>query len=159
MKIEQKNTLLIISLVLLVLGGVAGSGFLLIRDHVTGHIDGDLGRAQTLFEQTYKNRSQKLQRTVRSLRKETGLIAAALTDDIATIDSKLDTLYPRVGVDFVAVYLTNQSRLRTARGNQAYYSSPQFLNSNVLAGLTGSLGRDDKQVFANTFEFRNCGDE
>ena len=45
MNIEQKNTLFIISLVVAVLFGVAGAGFLLVRDHIAVSISEDLDRA------------------------------------------------------------------------------------------------------------------
>ena len=115
MKIEHINTLLIISLVLLVLFGVAGTGFVLLRDHVKISIEADLDRGQRVFEQARRSRSEKLLSAARSVSRESGLIAAALSSDIAAVRSKLEHLYSPTGADFMAVYLT------TGRGGGSHH--------------------------------------
>lgn len=149
MKIEQVNTLLIISLVLLVLFGIAGTGFVLVRDHVRVSIEADLDRAQQVFEQAHKSRSDKLLSVARSVSREPGLIAATLSSDSAAVRSKLDHLYPPTGADIMAVYFDIGHRDVAAAGSIPSYTSPQSLGAEVLTDLVDSLGRDEQAASAN----------
>jgi len=149
MNIEQKNTLFIISLVLLVLFGVAGASFLLVRDHVTDSIEADLGRAQTVFVQAQRNRFDNLLTVARSVRDEPSLIAASLTGDIATVRGMLNDLYPRPGSDFMAIYLDTGPGGVAGAGNKPHYTSPQVLSSPVLVGLVRGLTKGESASFGN----------
>ena len=117
MKIEQANTLLIISLVLLVLLGVAGTGFLSIRGQVTASIEQDLDRAQQVFQQAQKSRSDELVTLARSLSSEPDLIAAALSSEISAVRRKLERFYPHSAADFMAVYLGSERTAVATAGN------------------------------------------
>ena len=149
MIIEQKNTLFIIALVLAVLLGVAGAGFLLARDHVAISIGEDLDRAQKFIVQVQKNRFENLRAVARGVREEPGLIAASLTGDIATIRRVLDDLYPQAGADFMAVHFETGPGGVAGAGNKPHYTSPQILNSEVLSDLVRSLSRGDRFVFGS----------
>jgi diguanylate cyclase (GGDEF)-like protein/PAS domain S-box-containing protein len=147
--IEQKNTLFIIALLLLVLLGIAGTGFLLVRDHVAVSIGEDLDRAQKVFVQAQENRFDNLLTVARSVRNDPSLIAATLTGDTAAVRSMLDDLYPRPGADFMAVYLDNGPGGVAGAGNKPHYMSPQFLSSEVLTDLVRSLTRGDRVALGN----------
>jgi diguanylate cyclase (GGDEF)-like protein/PAS domain S-box-containing protein len=147
--IEQKNTLFIILLVLVVLLGVGGAGYLLVRNHVASDINADLDRAQKVFVQAQKNRFDNLFTVARSARDEPSLIAATLTGDIATVRSMLDDLYPRPGADFMAVYLDTGPGGVAGAGNKPHYTSPQILSSSVLTNLVRGLTRGDRVAFGN----------
>jgi diguanylate cyclase (GGDEF)-like protein/PAS domain S-box-containing protein len=149
MNIEQKNTLFIISLVLLVLFGVAGASYLLVRDHVTDSIKNDLERAQTVFVQAQGNRFDNLLTVARSVRDEPSLIAASLTGDIATVRGMLDDLFPRPGSDFMAIYLDTGPGGVAGAGNKPHYTSPQVLSSPILAGLIRALTQGEPVSFGN----------
>jgi len=147
--IEQKNTLFIIALVLIVLMGVAGAAFLLVRDHVSVSINDDLDRAEKVFIQAQKNRFDNLLTVARSVRDEPSLIAATLTSDIATVRGMLDDLYPRPGADFMAVYLDTGPGGVAGAGNKPHYTSPQILSSPVLSDLVRSLTQGESVSFGN----------
>ena len=149
MNIEQKNTLFIISLVLLVLLGVAGASFLLVKDHVADSIEADLGRAQEVFVQAQRNRFDNLLTVARSVRDEPSLIAASLTGDIATVRGMLNDLYPRPGSDFMAVYLDTGPGGVAGAGNKPHYTSPQVLSSPLLVGLVRGLTQGESVSFGN----------
>ncbi len=149
MNIEQKNTLFIISLVLLVLFSVAGAFFLLVRDHVEDSIKEDLRRAQTVFVRAQENRFHNLLTVARSVRDEPSLIAASLTGDIATVRGMLTDLYPRPGSDFMAIYLDTGLGGVAGAGNKPHYTSPQVLSSPVLVGLIRGLTQGDPVSFGN----------
>jgi len=147
--IEQKNALFIISLVLVVFLGIAGSGFMLVRDYVTVAIGEDLDRAQKIFLQAQKTRFDKLSTVAGSVRDEPGLVAATRSGDIATVRRVLNDLYPRPGADFMAVYLDTGPGGVAATGNEAHYTSPQTLGSEILNDLAGNLARGDLVAFGN----------
>lgn len=141
MNIEQKNTLFVISLVLVVLLAVAGATFMLVRDHVESSIHDDLERANTVFIQAQKNRFAQLSAVASGARDEPSLLAAALTGDIGTIRGALNDLYPRPGVEFMAVYLDSGPGGVIGVGDRPHYSSPQTLNSPALVGLIRDLAK------------------
>ncbi|MCO6412908.1 MAG: EAL domain-containing protein [Thiogranum sp.] len=149
MNIEQKNTLFIISLVLIVLLSVAAAAFLLVRDHVANSIQSDLDRARDVFIETQKTRFENLLTVARSAGDEPSLIAATLTGDVPTLQGMLDDLYPRPGADFIAVYLDNGSGSSVAAGNRPHYTSPQMLNSAPLTELVKSLAQGSTVEFGN----------
>jgi len=68
LNIERKNTLFLISLVVIIAAAVAGGGFLLARDQVSVSINEDLGRAQRTFVQVEKNRFEHLHTVASGLR-------------------------------------------------------------------------------------------
>ena len=149
MNIEQKNTLFVISLVLVVLMAVAGATFLLLRDHVQVSIHDDLDRAYTVFVQAQKNRFAQLSAVAAAVRDEPSLMAATLTGDIKTIRGALDDLYPRPGTDFMAVYLDTGPGGVTGVGNRPHYSSPQTLNTAALVGLIRELSNGASVAYGN----------
>jgi len=149
MNIEQKNTLFIISLVLVVLMGVAGAAFLLVRDHIHTSIDVDLDRAQTVFLQAQKNRFEQLSAQAMGARDEPSLLAATLTGDIATVRGMLDDLYPRPGIEFMAIYLDTGPGGVAGAGDKLHYTSPQVLSSPALLGLIRHLARGGNVVYGN----------
>jgi len=147
--IEQKNTLFVISLVLVVLLGVAAAAFLLVRDHVAASIQTDLERARNVFIEAQKSQFDNLLTVARSARDEPSLIAASLTGDIATVRGMLDDLYPRPGADFMAVYLDTGPGGVAGAGNKPHYTSPQLLSSTELLGMVRSLAQGAPVAFGN----------
>lgn len=154
MNIEQKNTLFVISLVLVVLIGVAGATFLLIREHISTMIRDDLQRAQNVFLEAQRNRFDSLLTVSRSAREEPSLIAATLTGDIETVRGMLDDLYPRPGADFMAVYLDTGPGGVAGAGDKPHYTSAQVLNSTTLTDLVRELIHgEDNVVYGNALLF------
>lgn len=149
MNIEQKNTLFIISLVLVVLLSVAGVAFLLVRDHVDASLHDDLDRAQKVFIQAQKNRFEQLAAVAGGARDEPSLLAATLTGDIGTVRGMLDDLYPRPGIEFMAVYLDTGPGGVAGAGDQPHYTSPQVLSSPALLGLIRELARGESVAYGN----------
>ncbi len=149
MNLEQKNTLFIISLVLVVLLGVAGAAFLLVRDHVGSSIHDDLDRAQTVFVQAQENRFEQLSALAIGARDEPSLLAATLTGDIGTVRGMLDDLYPRPGIEFMAVYLDTGPGGVAGAGDKPHYTSPQVLSSPALLGLIRELASGQSVTYGN----------
>lgn len=149
MNIERKNTLFLISLVVIIAAAVAGGGFLLARDQVSVSISEDLGRAQGFFVQAQTNRFEHLHTVASGLRAEPSLVAAVLTADTAAIHSVVEELYPRWGADFVAVYLDAAPGRVVAAGDNAQYASAHILSSEIFSELVRSLGHGDPSVSAS----------
>jgi diguanylate cyclase (GGDEF)-like protein/PAS domain S-box-containing protein len=147
--IEQKNTLFVIGLVLVVLMGVAGASFMLIRDHVAHSIEVDLERARKVFVEAQKTQFENLLTVARGARTEPSLIAASLTGDIATVRGMLDDLYPRPGADFMAVYLDTGPGGVAGAGNKPHFTSPQVLTSAELVGMARALAQGEAVVYGN----------
>lgn len=149
MNIEQKNTLFIISLVMVVLLAVAGAAFVLVRDHVEASIHDDLERARTVFVEAQKSRFAQLSAVAASTRDEPSLLAATLTGDIGTIRGMLDDLYPRPGAEFMAVYLDTGPGGVAGVGDKPHYASPQVLSSPALVDLVRELTGGSSIVYGN----------
>ena len=149
MIIERKNTLFIISLVLAVLLGVAGAGFLLARDHVMVTIGEDLDRAQKVFMQVQKNRFENLLTVARSVRDEPGFITAIRMNNSAGVRSKMDDLYPQSGADLMALYLESGTAGIAGTGSKSHYILPRIPNSEVLTDLERRFTRADPVVFGH----------
>lgn len=153
MNISQKNTLFVVMLVVLVLAGVSLSGYLLIRDHVEAEVDRDLTRAQRVFVEAQKHAFDRLVMATRGVSREPALLAAALTGDAATLRSMLEDLYPRPGIDLLAVFLGRGPGAASAEGRKPHFTSPQVLASEPLQQLVREIGDGADVAFGNALVF------
>ncbi len=138
MSIEQRNTLFVLGLVVLVLGGAALIGYVLVADHVERQMQRDLMLAVQVHEAQERRARARLTAAGRSLAAEPALLAAALTDDVPTVASMLDDLLGRAAVDLIAVYIESG---QAGVGRRPHYASPQVLASEPFLRLVRGLGR------------------
>lgn len=153
MTIEQKNALFIIALVVLVLGGVTLAGFFLIKNHVYAEIGRDLERAQRVFVETQKHAFDRMVTTARGISREPSLLAAAATADAATVRGMLEDLYPRPGVDLLAIYLGSGADAAIAEGRKPHFTSPQVLSSAPLQQLLRQVAAGAPVAYGNALVF------
>ena len=153
MNIGQKNALFVVILVMLVLCGVSLSGYFLIRAHVHAEIDRDLARAQRVFVEAQKYAFERMVTTARGMSREPSLLAAALTGDAATVRGMLEDLYPRPGIDLVAVYLGSGSGEAIAEGSKPHITSPQVLSSEPLQQLLKQITGGAPVAYGNALVF------
>lgn len=153
MNIGQKNALFVVTLVLLVLCGVTLSGYFLIRTHVHAEIDRDLSRAQRVFVEAQKHAFENMVTTARGMSREPSLLAAALTGDAETVRGMLEDLYPRPGIDLVAVYLGSGSGQAIAEGSKPHFTSPQVLASAPLQQLLRQVSAGAPVAYGNALLF------
>jgi diguanylate cyclase (GGDEF)-like protein/PAS domain S-box-containing protein len=149
LNLERKNTLFVISLVTVVLLGVAAAAFVLVREHVQASINDDLERARSVFVEAQKNRFAQLSALASGARDEPSLLAATLTGDINTIRGMLEDLYPRPGADFIAVYLEAGPGGIVGIGDKPHYASPQILTSPTLLNLVRDLAGGQTLAYGN----------
>lgn len=153
MNIGQKNALFIMGLVFLVLGSVSVAGFFLIQNHVRAVIDSDLSRAQRVFVEAQKHAFDRLVTTARGVSREPSLLAAASTGDIETVRGMLEDLYPRPGIDLLAVYLGNSADSVVAEGSKPHFTSPQTLSSAPLQALLRQVALGAPVAYGNALIF------
>ena len=153
MNIEQKNALFIVALVVLVLGSVAMAGFFLIKNHVHAEIGRDLERAQRVFVEAQKHAFERMVTTARGISREPSLLAAAATADGATVRGMLEDLYPRPGIDLLAVYLGSGSDSAVAEGRKPHFTSPQVLSSAPLQNLLQQIAAGAPVAYGNALVF------
>ncbi len=149
MNIEGKNTLFIVSLVLVVLLAVGATTFVLLREHVETEIRDDLGRDHAVFVQMQQYRFSQLAAFAQGAATEPSLLAAVLTADIPTIATALNAYYPRPGVDLMAVYLDFSPSGVTGVGTRPHDGSLQTLHSPALRSLVRQLRGDQKLESGN----------
>ncbi len=153
MNIGQKNTLFVVMLVILVLAGVSLSGYLLIRNHVEAEIDRDLARAQRVFVEAQRHAFDRLVTAARGVSREPALLAATLTGDAATLRGMLEDIYPRPGIDLLAVFLGHGPGAAAAEGRKPHFASPQVLASEPLQQLVRQVGSGAGVAFGNAMVF------
>ncbi|MBU1190915.1 MAG: EAL domain-containing protein [Gammaproteobacteria bacterium] len=153
MNIGQKNALFVATLVLMVLCGVTLSGYFLVRAHVYAEIDRDLARAQRVFVEAQRHAMENMVTTARGMSREPSLLAAALTSDTETVRGMLEDLYPRPGIDLVAVYLGTGSGQAIAEGSKPHFTSPQVLASEPLQQLLQQVSSGAPVAYGNALIF------
>ena len=153
MNIGQKNTLFVIALVVLVLCGVSAAGYYLIRNHVHSEIDRDLGRAQRVLVEAQKYNFDRMVTTARGVSREPSLLAAALTGDASTVRGMLEDLYPRPGIDLLAVYLGTGPGSAVAEGRKPHFTSPQVLSSEPMQQLLRQVTGGAPVAYGNALVF------
>ncbi len=153
MRIGQKNTLFVVALILLVLGGVAVSGFYLIKRHVNTAIDADLKRAHAVFVQAEKDAFARMLSTARGIAREPALVAALLTGDAATVRSMLEDLYPRPGIDLLALYPVKGGGESIAEGRKPHFTSRQVLASKPIRELVERILAGQPEAYGNALIF------
>lgn len=153
MNIEQKNALFIVALVMLVLGSVSLAGFFLTNNHVNAEIGRDLERAQRVFVEAQKHAFERMVTTARGISREPSLLAAAATADAATVRGMLEDLYPRPGIDLLAIYLGSGSDSAIAEGRKPHFTSPQVLSSAPLQELLRQVAAGAPVAYGNALVF------
>ncbi|MBI5462994.1 MAG: EAL domain-containing protein, partial [Gammaproteobacteria bacterium] len=153
MNIGQKNALFIMALVVLVLCGVSVAGYFLIQAHVHAEIERDLTRAQGVFVEAQKHAFERMVTTARGVSREPSLLAAASTGDTATVRGMLEDLYPRPGIDMLAVYLGNSVDSAVAEGSKPHFTSPQVLSSEPLQQLLHQIAAGAPVAYGNALVF------
>jgi diguanylate cyclase (GGDEF)-like protein/PAS domain S-box-containing protein len=153
MNIGQKNALFVLVLVMLVLCGVTLSGYLLIRNHVQAEIERDLARAQRVFVEAQKHAFDRMVTNARGMAREPSLLAAALTADAGTVRGMLEDLYPRPGIDLLAVYLGTGTGSAVAEGRKPHFTSPQVLASAPLQQLLRQVTGGTPAAYGNALVF------
>lgn len=153
MNIEQKNALFIIALVALVLCSVTLSGYLLIRTHVQAEIERDLQRAQRVFVEAQKRAFDRMVTNARGMSREPSLLAAALTADGDTVRGMLEDIYPRPGIDLLAVYLGSGAGSAIAEGRKPHFTSPQVLGSEPMQQLLRQVTGGAPVAYGNALVF------
>ncbi len=153
MNIGQKNALFIMVLVLLVLSSVTAAGLFLIQNHVHAQIEHDLARAQRVFVEAQKHAFERMVTTARGASREPSLLAAASTGDSATVRGMLEDLYPRPGIDLLAVYLGNSADSAIAEGSKPHFTSPQVLASEPLQALLRQIAAGAPVAYGNALIF------
>lgn len=153
MNISQKNALFIMALVVLVLASVTLAGYFLIQSHVHAEIDRDLSRAQRVFVEAQKHAFERMVTTARGMSREPSLLAAASTADAATVRGMLEDLYPRPGIDLLAVYLGSGADSAIAEGRKPHFTSPQVLSSAPLQELLRQIAAGAPVAYGNALVF------
>ncbi|WP_297527945.1 putative bifunctional diguanylate cyclase/phosphodiesterase [Thiohalobacter sp.] len=153
MKLGQKNTLFVVLLLLAVMIGVAVSGYLLIQRHVGQMIDQDIQRAHGVFVEAQKTAFDRMVSTARGIGREPALMAAAITGDAATVRSMLEDLFPRPGIDLLAIYLDAGGGNVVAEGRKPHFTSPQVLASRPLDELVQRVLGGADAAFGNALIF------
>jgi hypothetical protein len=147
--IEQKNTLFVVALILLVLLSVGVLGYTLTRTHVEENIEGDLERSHKVFVEAEKNAFEHLLMTARAMAREPSLVAAMLTKDTPTVRGMLEDLYPRPGMDLLAIYLEQGPYGVVGESSKPHLTSQQVLRSKELLELVRSLTRGADVAYGN----------
>ncbi|WJW75589.1 EAL domain-containing protein [Thiohalobacter sp. IOR34] len=153
MKIGQKNTLFVLMLVSAVLVGMALSGYYLVQRHVAAQIDADIARAHRVFVEAERSAFTRLQAAAHGIAREPSLLAAALTADTATVRGMLEDLYPRPGIELLAVYLGGSVGSAVAEASKPHLSSSQVLASAPMLELIQRVGRGEPVAYGNALIF------
>lgn len=153
MNIEQKNTLFVVLLVVAVLLAVGSSAYYLIQRHVSNEIDTDLRRAHRVFTEARRTTYDQMLTAARSISREPGLLAATLTGDRDTVRSMLEDIYPRPGIDLLAVYLDTGPGDAIAEGRKPHFSSPQVLSSPPLRAVVRQSADLGDAAYGNALVF------
>ncbi len=154
--IEQKNALLLSSLVVLVLLVVAGAGWLLLRDHVAASIGEHLDHAENLVVKAQRDRFDNLITVARSLREQASLIAATERGEVASIQASLEDLILPPGVDFLAVYLDRGSAAAAVVSGSSQRRSDQMLSSTIVTNLKGRLRAGEPLALGAVLSEESC---
>lgn len=153
MKIEGKNTLFVIALVVLVLTSVAVLAYFLIAEHVEVQAGQDLERAQRVFSEAQKDNFGRMLTTARGISKEPALIAAALTGDHATIESMLEDLFTRPGVDLIAVHLDSGPGGIIAEGSKPHFTTRDALMAAPMQQIVKRVAGGERQAVGNAIVY------
>src|SRR5690606_38025744 len=95
----------------------------------------------------------RLVTAARGVSREPALLAATLTGDAATLRGMLEDIYPRPGIDLLAVFLGHGPGAAAAEGRKPHFASPQVLASEPLQQLVRQVGSGAGVAFGNAMVF------
>lgn len=147
--IEQKNTLFVIGLVLMVLVSVAALAYGLVKEHVRDSIRADLQRAQHVFMAAQQSRFDTLTTMARGMRSDSRLIAATLSGDAAAVRGKLLDLRSHADTHLLAVYRDTRAGGVAVVGGRLLPVAPTLLHSQALGSLASGLARGQDRAYGH----------
>ncbi|RRQ21872.1 putative bifunctional diguanylate cyclase/phosphodiesterase [Thiohalobacter thiocyanaticus] len=153
MRIGQKNSLLVVGMMLLVLVGVTGAGYLLVTGHVNRQISSDIQHAHEVYVQAQREAFAQLVSTARTIGQEPGLLAALLTAHPPTVRSTLEESFPRPGLDLLALSLENDPGRTLAEASKPHLVSPRVLASDAIQTLVRQVSQGARVAYGNAMIF------
>lgn len=153
MRIGQKNSLLVVGMMLLVLVGVTSAGYLLVTGHVNRQISSDIQHAHEVYVQAQREAFAQLVSTARNISQEPGLLAALLTTHAPTVRSTLEESFPRPGIDLLALSLESGPGQTLAEGSKPHLVSPRVLASDAIQTLVRQVTRGARVAYGNAMIF------
>ncbi len=147
MNIEQKNTLFVVTLVMLVLASVATLGYFLISRHIYQQTTADLRRAHSVYVEAQKQGFEALEARARRVSTDSSLLAAMLTGDLPTIKGVLRSLAVNSDAGLLAVYRIGGGA--SGVSDKHHLSSPQVLSSPLLRRLVRSAEQQGHTTFGH----------
>lgn len=153
MRIGQKNSLLVVGLMLLVLVGVTGAGYLLVTGHVKRQISSDIQHAHEVYVQAQREAFAQLVSTARNIGQEPGLLAALLTAHPPTVRSTLEESFPRPGIDLLALSLESDPGRTLAEASKPHLVSPRVLASDAIQTLVRQVSQGARVAYGNAMIF------
>lgn len=149
MNIEQKNTLFVVTLILVVLGGVATMAYFLINRQVNDAIVSELTSAHAVFVETQKQSFAELRERARHVSEEPAMIAAAFTGDVPTVRGMLKELRGDSGANVLAVYQGDDSDKVAAVADEAHLAAPRVVTSPTFMALVREVRASGTRAFGH----------
>jgi diguanylate cyclase (GGDEF)-like protein/PAS domain S-box-containing protein len=153
MNIEQKNTLFVVALILVVLGAVATMAYFLINRQVNEAIVSELTSAHAVFVETQKQSFTDLRERARHLSDEPAMIAAAFTGDPPTVRGMLNELLGDSGANVLAVYQGADLDQVAAVADKAHLAAPRVVTSPTFMALVQQVRASGTRAFGHTIVF------
>ena len=153
MRIGQKNSLLVVGMMLLVLVGMTSAGYLLVTGHVKRQISSDIQHAHQVYVQAQREAFAQLVSTARNISQEPGLLAALLTAHPPTVSSTLEETFPRPGIDLLALSLESGPGQTLAEASKPHLVSPRVLASDPIQALVRQVSQGARVAYGNAMIF------
>ncbi len=141
MRIEQKNTLFVITLVFAVLAGVSAVVYILLDDYLDQELDMRILHARDVFEEHQKQAELHLRRKAQELVEQ--LPSQGLRLD--TKKEKVQQLVNRTGyrnkMELVVLYLQTEPVTRAVYARHDRLATPQVISSDSISQLVARAGQ------------------
>lgn len=151
MNIEHKNTIFIISLLLVVLASMSVISYYLFGDHVRARLTGELDEAHSVFVEAQKNSLRTLVSKAQAIAAEPALPAVLAKNNIPNIEALLQGLYTRMRLDLVALYLNKPAATVLAKGRKEHYTTPRVMKGDEFAQLAAAVTQGLSNAYSHTF--------
>lgn len=151
MKIEQKNTLFVILLVIAVLAGVSAVVYVLLDDYLDAELVKRIQTARSVYFEQHTAGFEQLHK--KSLAMSASLLSRGvdLNTDMKTAQDVINVLGHRNELELAALYLHSDPVTRVVYARRDVMAKPQVISSDKISHLVATAGKTHAQTSAYVF--------
>ncbi|HED16911.1 MAG TPA: EAL domain-containing protein [Gammaproteobacteria bacterium] len=151
MKIEQKNTLFVIVLVIAVLAGVSSVVYILLGDYLDSELDARIENGRSVFVAQQREGLDRLYEKAHDLALQLSSRGIDHKTDELTLQNAINALGHQYKMEVAVIYLHSDPVIRSVYTRRDVLAKPQVISNDVFNYLVASTGKTHSATSGQLF--------